>query len=73
MYFDTCTKNKESINETICPAYHIEPLKIELASPRFRLDSKLDLIGFIPSLCENVPCHKLSTRPYLSTYLPVTS
>lgn len=45
MYFDTCTKNKESINETICPAYHMEPLKIELASPRFRLDSKLDLLG----------------------------
>lgn len=41
--------------ETICPAYHIEPLKIELASPRFRLDSKLDLKGFIPSLYENVP------------------
>lgn len=44
MYFDTCTENKESINETICPAYRIEPLKIELASPRFRLDSKLDLV-----------------------------
>lgn len=57
MYFDTCTKNNESINETICPAYRIEPLKIELASPRFRLDSKLDLIDlYLP--CVRI-CHAI--------------
>lgn len=53
MYFDTCTKNKESINETICPAYHIEPLEIEL----LRLASKLDLIGLY------LPCMRMCHPP----------